>query len=53
MMFNYLALFTVSAIGIFLLDEDPTQVSVQEWIFFIIMIYSAIALLRLFVDYKD
>lgn len=47
-MYNYFALFLVSVIGIVVLDDDPTGVSAQEWIFFAIMIYSAISFFRLY-----
>jgi hypothetical protein len=50
-LFNYLALFLVSVFGIVVLDDDPTGVSVQEWIFFAIMLYSAVAILRYFQEY--
>lgn len=45
-MLNYVALFLVSVFGIVFLDEDQTGVSIQEWIFFAIMIYSALRILR-------
>lgn len=45
-MFNYFALFMVSVVGIVVLDDDPTSVSIQEWIFFAIMIYSAYGFFR-------
>jgi hypothetical protein len=47
-MFNYFALFVVSVIGIVVLDDDPTGVSVQEWILFAIMLYSAHSFFRLY-----
>lgn len=46
-MVNNLALFIVSVLGIIVLDDDPTAVSAQEWIFFGVMVYSAISLIRL------
>lgn len=45
-LFNYFALFLVSIVGIVVFDDDPTGVSVQEWIFFGVMAYSAYAILR-------
>jgi low temperature requirement protein LtrA len=48
---NYFALFLVAVFGIVVLDEDPTGVSVQEWIFFAIMIYSAVSMIRIFMRY--
>jgi hypothetical protein len=50
-MLNYFALFLVSVFGIVVLDDDPAGVSVQEWIFFAIMLYSAVSLFRLFQQY--
>lgn len=47
-MFNYFALFLVSSIGIIVLDDDPTGVSIQEWVLFAIMIYSAISFFRIY-----
>jgi hypothetical protein len=45
-MYNYVALFTVSVIGIVFLDEDPTSVSIQEWMLFAVMIYAAVSFFR-------
>jgi hypothetical protein len=45
--FNYFALFLVAVFGIVVLDEDPTSVSFQEWIFFAIMLYAAVSMLRI------
>lgn len=45
-MFNYVALFTVAVLGIVFFDEDPTGVSVQEWILFAVMIYAAVSFFR-------
>lgn len=47
-MWNYFALFMVSVIGIVVLDDDPTSVSLTEWILFAIMIYSAISFFRIY-----
>ncbi len=47
-MWNYLALFMASVTGIVVLDDDPTSVSVQEWILFAIMIYAAVAFFRIY-----
>jgi hypothetical protein len=53
-MFNYFALFLVSVFGIVFLDDDPTSVSIQEWIFFAIMIYAALGIARRYRDlYMD
>jgi len=50
-MFNYFALFMVSVIGIVVLDDDPAGVSPQEWVFFAVMLYSAVNLLKIFRQY--
>jgi hypothetical protein len=49
-MWNYFALFMVAVIGIVVLDEDPTSVSIQEWVLFAVMIYAAISFFR---SYRD
>lgn len=48
---NYFALFLISIFGIVFLDDDPRGVSVQEWIFFVVMIYAAVAIFRGFQEY--
>jgi hypothetical protein len=40
-MINNFLLILVSIIGIVVLDEDPSGVSIQEWIFFGVMLYAA------------
>ena len=45
-MFNYFALFTAAVIGIVVLDDDPTSVSIQEWVLFAVMIYAAVSFFR-------
>jgi hypothetical protein len=47
-MFNYVALFTVSVVGIVFLDDDPTSVSPQEWLLFAVMVYAAVQFFRLY-----
>lgn len=49
-LFNHFALFLASVIGIVIFDDDPTGVSVQEWIFFAVMLYAALAMVRGFQD---
>jgi hypothetical protein len=49
-MWNYVALFTACMIGIVVLDEDPTSVSIQEWVLFAVMIYAAISFFRSYLD---
>lgn len=48
---NYFALFLVSVVGIVALDDDPRGVSPQEWIFFAIMLYSALSIFRRVMEY--
>ena len=50
-LFNYFALFLVAVFGIVVLDEDPTAVSFQEWIFFAIMLYAAVSMIRILMRY--
>lgn len=45
-MLNYFALSLVSTIGIVFFDDDPTSVSVQEWILYAVLIYSALGFFR-------
>ena len=45
-MYNYFALALVSTIGIVFLDDDPSSVSVQEWILYAVLIYSAVGFFR-------
>lgn len=52
-MFNYIALLTVAMVGIVFFDDDPTSVSIQEWVLFAIMIYAAGQLYRRFRDLAD
>lgn len=48
---NYLALFIVTIIGIVVLDDDPSGVSTQEWIFFAVMLYAAASMVKIFMRY--
>ena len=45
-MLNYFLLILASIIGIVVLDDDPSAVSLQEWIFFGVMIYAALGFFR-------
>ncbi len=45
-MYNYFALALVSTFGIVFLDDDPASVSVQEWILYAVLIYSAVGFFR-------
>jgi O-antigen/teichoic acid export membrane protein len=49
--FNHFALFLISIFGIVVLDDDPRGVSMQEWIFFAVMIYAAVSIFRGFQEY--
>ena len=49
-MFNYFAMAFVSTMGIVFLDDDPTSVSVWEWILYAILIYSAVGFVRKFLE---
>ncbi|MGI9212350.1 MAG: hypothetical protein ACR2HF_07730 [Methylococcaceae bacterium] len=53
-MINNVLLIVASIVGIVVLDEDPSSVSIQEWIFFAVMIYAAIGFYREYYGrYKD
>jgi hypothetical protein len=45
-LFNYFALFFAAMIGIVVFDDDPTGVSPQEWVLFVVMLYAAISFAR-------
>jgi hypothetical protein len=45
-LFNYFALFLVAVLGIVVLDDDPTGVSIQEWVLFAVMLYAAVGFFR-------
>jgi len=49
-MYNYFALALVSTIGIVFLDDDPSSVSIQEWILYAVLIYSAVGFFRVYFD---
>lgn len=51
-MFNYFLLALAASIGIVVVDDDPTNVSVQEWVLFAVLIYAGISFLRLYVETK-
>lgn len=50
-MINSFALFLISVIGIVVFDDDPTGVSIQEWVFFAIMLYAAVSMFRRMREY--
>lgn len=45
-MINYVLLIMAAVTGIVVLDEDPSGVSIQEWILFAVMVYAMVGLLR-------
>lgn len=45
-MYNYFALALVATFGIVFLDDDPSGVSVQEWILYAVLLYSALGFFR-------
>lgn len=45
---NYFALFVAAVVGIVVFDDDPTGVSVQEWVLFVVMIYAALSFFRIY-----
>lgn len=49
-MYNYFAMALVSTIGIVFFDDDPNSVSVQEWILYAVLIYSAIGFFRAYME---
>jgi hypothetical protein len=52
-MLNNFLLFLVSVFGIVVLDDDPTGVSPQEWIFFAVMLYAAVSFFRRYQERID
>jgi len=49
-MINNFLLILVSIVGIVVLDEDPSGVSLQEWVFFGVMIYAALGFYREYME---
>ena len=49
-MYNYFALAAVSALAIVFLDDDPTSVSVQEWILYAVLVYAALGFFRVYLN---
>jgi hypothetical protein len=49
-MYNYFALALVSTFGIVFLDDDPSGVSVQEWILYAVLLYSALGFFRCLIE---
>lgn len=49
-MYIYFALALVSTAGIVFLDDDPSSVSMQEWILYAVLIYAAVGFVRKFLE---
>ena len=49
-MLNYFALALASTLGIVFLDDDPSSVSVQEWILYAVLIYAALGFFRTYYE---
>lgn len=45
---NYFVLFVAAVVGIVVFDDDPTGVSLQEWVLFVVMIYAALSFFRIY-----
>ncbi|MBP1149772.1 MULTISPECIES: hypothetical protein [Methylocaldum] len=45
-MYNYFALSLVALVGIVVFDDDPTGVSLQEWILYAVLLYAAFSFFR-------
>lgn len=45
-MYNYAALALASTVGIVFFDDDPSSVSIQEWILYAVLIYAAVGFFR-------
>lgn len=49
-MFNYTLLIAIGALGMSVLDSDPTQVSMEEWAIYAVMLYSAWKLVQRMIE---
>lgn len=49
-MLNYLLLIIVSAVGMAVLDSDPTQVSPEEWALYGVMLFSCWKLVQRMIE---
>lgn len=45
---NYFALFVAAVVGIVVFDDDPTGVSLQEWVLFAVMLYAGWSFFRIY-----
>lgn len=48
-MLNYILLIIVSALGMAVLDDDRNHVSIEEWVLYAVMLYSAYRLVTVMV----
>jgi len=52
-MLNNFALILASMIGIVFFDDDPSSVSIQEWILYAVMLYAVVGVVRTFVELAE
>jgi hypothetical protein len=50
-MLNYIALIVVAVIGMSVLDEDRTRVSLEEWAIYAVMMFAAWKLVQAMIRY--
>ena len=50
-MLNYVLLIVAGAIGMSVLDSDPTAVSLEEWAIYAVMLYAAWKLVEAMIRY--
>lgn len=49
-MLNYTLLIAIGALGMSVLDSDPTRVSLEEWAVYAVMLYSAWKLVQRMIE---
>ena len=49
-MLNYTLLIVAGALGMSVLDSDPTSVSIEEWAIYVVMLYSFWKLVQLMIQ---
>jgi hypothetical protein len=49
---SYFLLALAATVGIVAVDEDPTDVSLEEWVLYAVLIYAAASFLRLYLEAK-
>lgn len=50
-MLNYIALIIVAVIGMTVLDDDRTSVSIEEWAIYAVMLFAAWKLVQAMIRY--